>query len=151
MKLNLEKETAVHSSILAWKIPWTEVPGGLQSMWLQRFRHNWSNLACTCAYAVNPQQGLIFFFFNSWKLQISVTEINTKPSIIFFLRKIGSHPVIISNTLHFKRDRVLSLLELTLIPFVCLPFLPTMLIPGKYLESQKYFPPIERKPWTNKL
>ena len=28
----LEKETATHSSILAWKIPWTEKPGGLQSL-----------------------------------------------------------------------------------------------------------------------
>jgi len=32
----LEKETATHSSILAWKIPWTEELGGLQSMWSQR-------------------------------------------------------------------------------------------------------------------
>ena len=32
----LEKETATHSSILAWKIPWSEEPGGLQSMGLQR-------------------------------------------------------------------------------------------------------------------
>ena len=31
----LEKEMATHSSILAWKIPWTEEPGGLQSMRLQ--------------------------------------------------------------------------------------------------------------------
>ena len=31
----LEKEMAIHSSILAWKIPWTEEPGGLQSMGLQ--------------------------------------------------------------------------------------------------------------------
>ena len=31
----LEKEMATHSSILAWKIPWTEEPGGLQSMGLQ--------------------------------------------------------------------------------------------------------------------
>ena len=31
----LEKEMALHSSILAWKIPWTEEPGGLQSMGLQ--------------------------------------------------------------------------------------------------------------------
>ena len=30
---SLEKETATHSSILAWKTPWTEEPGGLQSMW----------------------------------------------------------------------------------------------------------------------
>ena len=29
---SLEKEMAIHSSILAWKIPWTEEPGGLQSM-----------------------------------------------------------------------------------------------------------------------
>ena len=36
----LEKETATHSSILAWKIPWTEEPGGLQSRGLQRVRHN---------------------------------------------------------------------------------------------------------------
>ena len=32
----LEKEMSVHSSILAWKIPWTEEPGRLQSMGLQR-------------------------------------------------------------------------------------------------------------------
>ena len=31
----LEKEMVTHSSILAWKIPWTEKPGGLQSLWLQ--------------------------------------------------------------------------------------------------------------------
>ena len=35
----LEKETATHSSILAWKIPWTEDPGGFQSLGLQK-THN---------------------------------------------------------------------------------------------------------------
>ena len=39
---------ANHSSILVWKIPWTEGPGGLQSIESQRVRHNWCNLACTC-------------------------------------------------------------------------------------------------------
>ena len=34
----LEKEMATHSSILAWRVPWTVEPGGLQSMWLQRVR-----------------------------------------------------------------------------------------------------------------
>ena len=33
---SLEKEMAIHSSILAWEIPWTEGPGGLQSMGLQK-------------------------------------------------------------------------------------------------------------------
>ena len=37
----LEKEIATHSSILAWKTPWTEEPGRLQSMGLQRLRHDW--------------------------------------------------------------------------------------------------------------
>ena len=38
----LEKEMATHSSILAWKTPWTEEPKGLQSIGLQRVRHNWA-------------------------------------------------------------------------------------------------------------
>ena len=36
----LEKEMATHSSILAWKISWTEAPGGVQSMGSQRVRHD---------------------------------------------------------------------------------------------------------------
>ena len=36
----LEKEMATHSNILAWEIPWTEEPGGLQSAGSQRVRHN---------------------------------------------------------------------------------------------------------------
>ena len=36
----LEEEMATHSSILAWKIPWTEEPGGLHSMGLQRVGHD---------------------------------------------------------------------------------------------------------------
>ena len=37
----LKKETATHSSTLAWKIPWMEEPGRLQSMGLQRVGHDW--------------------------------------------------------------------------------------------------------------
>ena len=36
----LEKEMAAHSSTLAWKIPWTEEPGGLQSMGSKRVGHD---------------------------------------------------------------------------------------------------------------
>ena len=35
----LEREMAIHSGILAWRIPWTEEPGGLQPMGLQRVGH----------------------------------------------------------------------------------------------------------------
>ena len=38
----LQKEMATHSSILGWRIPWTEAPAGLQSMGLQRVGHNWA-------------------------------------------------------------------------------------------------------------
>ena len=41
----LEKEMATHSSILAWKVPWTEESVRLQSTELKRVRHNWSSLA----------------------------------------------------------------------------------------------------------
>ena len=36
----LEKVMATHSSVLAWRMPWTEEPGGLQSMGSQRVRHD---------------------------------------------------------------------------------------------------------------
>ena len=41
-KEQYEKEVVTHSSILAWKIPWTEEPGGLQSMRLHLVEHNWA-------------------------------------------------------------------------------------------------------------
>ena len=41
----LEEGMATHSSIFAWRIPWTEEPGGLESIGSQRVRHNWSDRA----------------------------------------------------------------------------------------------------------
>ena len=47
----LEEGMATHSSILAWRIPWAEEPGGLQFIVSQRVGHGWSDLACTCMHA----------------------------------------------------------------------------------------------------
>ena len=44
-----EEGMATHSSILPWRIPWTEELGGLQPMGSHRVRHNWSDLTCTHA------------------------------------------------------------------------------------------------------
>ena len=52
-----------HSSILAWKIPWTEEPGGLQSMGSQRLRHNW-------VYLPIYLHNWIYSFPDSFPLQI---------------------------------------------------------------------------------
>ena len=46
----LEEEMATHCSVLAWRIPWTEKPGRLQSIGSQRVGHDWCDLACTDMY-----------------------------------------------------------------------------------------------------
>ena len=46
----LEEGLVIHSSILAWTIPWTEESGELQSIGLHRVRHNWSDLAQHSTY-----------------------------------------------------------------------------------------------------
>ena len=43
-----EEGMATHSSILAWRVPWTEGPGGLQSLGLQRVGHDWSDWGHKC-------------------------------------------------------------------------------------------------------
>ena len=71
----LEKEMATHSSVLAWRKPGTEEPGGLPSMGSHRVEHDWSDLAA--AAAEKPYEGL---FTNTtgqvprvkrWKIMIS--------------------------------------------------------------------------------
>ena len=67
----LEKEMATHSSILAWKIPWTEEPGRLQSMGLQRVGHDWATFTLLLLYFRKP--GTVF---NWW------TELKTIAALI---------------------------------------------------------------------
>ena len=66
-KIPLEKEMAIHSSILAWKIPWTEEPGRLQSMGSQRVGHDW---------ATNT-----FALLNEW-VELDVSEVSSKSNIL---------------------------------------------------------------------
>ena len=59
--LSAEKAMAPHSSTLAWKVPWMEEPGGLQSMGSHRVRHDWTpslslSLSCTGEGNGNPLQ-----------------------------------------------------------------------------------------------
>ena len=50
----LEKGMATHSGILAWRIPWTEEPGGPQSVGSQRVRHDWVTKTFTSLLPHNP-------------------------------------------------------------------------------------------------
>ena len=61
----LEEGMATHSSMLAWRIPWTEEPDGLQCVGPQSVGHDWSDLACTYAplhiYPIlQPTSNLLF-------------------------------------------------------------------------------------------
>ena len=88
----LEKAMATHSSTLAWKIPWTEEPGRLQSMGSLRVRHDWATslslfLSCTgegngnplqCSCLENPRDGGAWWAtYSPWGLKESDTTERT--------------------------------------------------------------------------
>ena len=52
----LEKEMATHSSVLAWRIPGTEDPGGLPSLGLHRVGHDWSDLSAAAGFCSYPDR-----------------------------------------------------------------------------------------------
>ena len=67
----LEDEMAIHSSILAWKIPCTGEPGGLRSMGSQRVRHNWTCMSMQCTYIFHPSIQLKQYLVNhKWPLHV---------------------------------------------------------------------------------
>ena len=69
----LEKETANHSSTSAWKIPWTEEPGRLQSMGSLRVGHDWASSLHFTSHLVNCFFLLFFFFAAAKSLQSCMT------------------------------------------------------------------------------
>ena len=66
----LEKEMATHSSILAWRIPGTEEPGGLQSMGSHRVGHDWCDLAAAAAAVLYGSNSIVSFMDNSWPYHV---------------------------------------------------------------------------------
>ena len=70
----MEKEMATHSSVLSWRIPWTEKPGRLQSMGSHRVRHDWSYLAAAAAAAVS--------FYDSYTTYLAETSHEIKRRLL---------------------------------------------------------------------
>ena len=75
-----EKEMATHSSILAWRIPGTEEPGGLPSMGSHRVWHNWSDLAaaarwlyCSSSYPLSQ----LYCWFCLWSQSLAIPYVCT--------------------------------------------------------------------------
>ena len=85
---------ATHSSIFAWRIPWTEEPGGLKSMGSQGIRHKWSDLARTHS----PQESL-----EEAAAQVSHFREPHLYAVAIFHRWLGSQKVIWGSRLPFSK------------------------------------------------
>ena len=116
----LEKKMATCSSILAWRIPWTEEPGGLQSMGSQTVGHNWvTNTIHTHMLAnktlknkknsegiISPHSRLILFqltviktvgFYLLLFVLVNIDVLNSEPSDL----KVNVSHSVVSNSLRF--------------------------------------------------
>ena len=84
----LEKEMATHSSILAWRIPCTEEPGGLQSRGSQRVRHNWTKHTHTPEWKETTCILVVYRLVNPhW----DTTRIKFRPAICSEARKTAEN------------------------------------------------------------
>ena len=88
----LEKEMATHSSILAWRIPWSEEPGGLHSMGSQRVGHDWAT-SFSLSFHFN-----FFYIYLLFFLCVCVFFFNL-PEVFFWIFPGGSvkHPTMWEN------------------------------------------------------
>ena len=83
---SLEEEMATHSSILAWKIPWTEGPGRLHSVDSQRVRDDWTTNTFTCKISLKAHYTVDMFHYlkNSslpFKLSKTITQLIAHSSL----------------------------------------------------------------------
>ena len=86
---SLEKERATHSSILAWKIPWREDPGGLQSMRSQTVAHDWVTVHNTCIKILYFLLCITFYtLLNCYEVSISSLLLNFQELHLYSLLSI---------------------------------------------------------------
>ena len=79
----LGEETATHSFILAWKIPWTEKPGGLQFMGSQRVRHDWAHITALLYIFLCPHLSFTSHWIKKKKKKQAVS-LFYKPYILIY-------------------------------------------------------------------
>ena len=123
----LEKEMATHSSTLAWKIPWTEKPGRLQSMGLQRVGHDWATSLSLSLHKIISLTVSI--------LSPSIChEVMGPDAMILVFQMLSFKPSFSFSSFTFiKRLFSSSLSALRVVSSVCLRlliFLPAILIPA---------------------
>ena len=93
----LEKEMATPSSVLAWEIPWTEEPGGLQSMGSKRVEHDLVTKQHQEFIAVSPSPCTIYIYVNSFiPVQVRVTKSNPQWMLAQKSRPIANNTVLLT-------------------------------------------------------
>ena len=98
----LEKEIATHSNILAWRIPWTEEPGRLQSTGLQRVRHDWATSPSPSSYYTTLCFAISVHFKMITMINLVMICHHTKTSHNYWL---SPHTVCFILTTHLLRNR----------------------------------------------
>ena len=83
----LEKEMATHCSILAWRIPWTEEPCGLQSMGSQRVGHDWATNTSICCPAQHIMSLCCFSFTKLCSFFMTPWTAACQASLFFTIRQ----------------------------------------------------------------
>ena len=110
----LEKEMAPHSSTLSWKIPWTEEPARLQSMGLQRVRHNW---ATSPRVFLIPSPNRFFYWRQGWGFtlknkgwSLSTWQLQGVKHLGWVI-VVGREKVMLTNTINESNDFVIHCWE----------------------------------------
>ena len=113
----LERGTAAHSSVLAWRIPWTEEPSGLQSIRSKRVGHNLATKeyrhrhryisfqTCKYIYIIFPQLSSYSFYNDIWNWYN--TKINRATGFQWGVAKHVSHKIMLANSMRAtQRNRM---------------------------------------------
>ena len=87
--LPMEKEMATHSGALAWKIPWMEKPGGLQSMGSQRVGHDWVISLHFTSYLCNRGIVIVLLMLKSWPFYTGA-ELSRRDRVLSEIEKNSS-------------------------------------------------------------
>ena len=100
---------ATHSSILDWRIPWTEEPGVLESLGLQRVRHDWNNLGQTGWKTYVHMITCIFMFitklFKVAKNNLNILQLMKWISKMWYIQKMDYYSATRNELLiHFNMD-----------------------------------------------
>ena len=112
----LEKEMAPHSSTLAWRIPWREEPGRLQSMGSQRVGHDWATSLSLSSGINKPIMWLEIqchklktIISMAWEIKITCANCVQSMQLCYYDNLLGINNRQVINTTNFKKTSKLSL------------------------------------------